>query len=265
MLNDIGSKKEDECMQSFIEEINFLFVKLNLQTEISNQMQTDNSITIVRLQEENKFLKSEIQLKNEVIRVISNERKTMEERTNKTCETTVDNTNTVVTEKTHSRKINVTVVGDSIIKQVKPNHMRNNGNIKAHVKSFPGAKTSHMHHHAQPSLDYNPDVIVLHCGTNDLRDEKDPANIANGIIKLAESIKNANTPIIVSSLTTRSDKFKKKAAIVNTKLNELCENQSIHIIKHPNIEEKHLSRDGLHLNYKGVELLTKNISSAIFT
>ena len=98
-----------------------------------------------------------------------------------------------------------------------------------------------MHHHVQPSLDYNPAVIVLHCGTNDLRDEKDPANIANGIIQLAESIKNTNTQIIVSSLTTRSDKFKKSAAIVNTKLNELCENQSIHIIKHPNIEEKHLS------------------------
>ena len=156
----------------------------SLVPNISNQTQTDNS----RLQEENKFLKSEIQLKNEVIRLISNERKTMEERTNKTCETTVDNTNTVVTEKIQSRKINVTVVGDSIIKQVKPNHVRNNGNI-THFKSFPGAKTLHMHHHVQPSLDYNPDIIVLHCGTNDLRDEKDPANIANGIVKLAESIK----------------------------------------------------------------------------
>ena len=200
-----------------------------------------------------------------MIRLISNEKKKMEKRRNKTCETTVDNMNTIVTEKIDSRKINVTVVGDSIIKQVKPNHMRDNGNIKAHVKSFPGAKTSHMHHHVQPSLDYNPDVIVLHCGTNNLCDEKDPANIANGIIKLTESIKNTNTQIIVSRLTTRSDKFKKKAAIVNTKLNELRENKSIHIIKHPNIEEQPLSRDGLHLNYKGVELLTKNISSVIFT
>ena len=115
------------------------------------------------------------------------------------------------------------------------------------------------------SLDYNSDVIVLHCGTNYLLDERDPTNIANGIIKLAESIKHTNTQIIVSSLTRRSHKFKKKAAILNTKLSELCEKQSIDIIKHPNIEEKHLSRDGLHLNYKGVELLTKNISSAIFT
>ena len=88
MLNDIVCKKVDECMQPFVEKINFLFDKLNLQTEISNQTQTDNSITIARLQEENKFLKSEIQLKNEVIRLISNERKTMEERTKKTCETT---------------------------------------------------------------------------------------------------------------------------------------------------------------------------------
>ena len=96
---------------------------------------------------------------------------TMEGRTNKICESTVDNTNTDVAEKIHSRKINIAVVGDSIIKQVKPNHIRNYGNIKAHVKSFPSAKTSPVHHHVQPSLDYNPDAIVLHCGTNDLRDE----------------------------------------------------------------------------------------------
>ena len=133
MLNDIVSKKVDECMKPFVEKINFLFDKLNLQTEISIQTQTDNSITIARLQEENKFIKPEIQLKNEVIRIIRNERKTMEERTNKTCETTVDNTNTVVTEKIHSRKINATVVDDSIVNQMKPNQMRNNGNIKAHV------------------------------------------------------------------------------------------------------------------------------------
>ena len=102
MLNDTVCKKVDECMQPFVEKINFLFDKFNLQTEISNQTQTDNSTTIARLQEENKFLKSEIQLKNEVIKLISNGRKTMEERTNKTCETTVDNTNTVVTEKIQS-------------------------------------------------------------------------------------------------------------------------------------------------------------------
>ena len=44
----------------------------------------------------------------------------------------------------------------------------------------------------QPSLDYIPDVIVLNCGANDLRDEIDPANISNGIIKLAKSIKHVN-------------------------------------------------------------------------
>ena len=136
MLNDIVSKKVDEYMQPFVEKINYLFEKLNFQTEISNETQTDNSITIARLQEENKFLKSEIQLKSELVRLISNGRKTMEERTNKTCETTVDNRNTVVTEKIHSRKINVTVVGDSIIKQVKLNHMRTMGISKHMLRVF---------------------------------------------------------------------------------------------------------------------------------
>ena len=122
-----------------------------------------------------------------------------------------------------------------------------------------------MHHHVQPSLEYKPDVVILHCGTNDLRDEKYPNQIANEIVKLAESMRDPNTQIIVSSLTVRSDKFKKKAASVNKILSELCEKHSLGIVDHSNIEEKHLSRDGLHLNYQGIELLTQNLSSAIRT
>ena len=41
------------------------------------------------------------------------------------------------------------------------------------VKSFAGATTSCMHHYIKPTLD--PDILILHTGTNDLKKEdRDP-------------------------------------------------------------------------------------------
>ena len=36
------------------------------------------------------------------------------------------------------------------------------------MKSFRGAKTSHMHWHLKPTLEKNPENIIIHCGTNDI-------------------------------------------------------------------------------------------------
>ena len=54
---------------------------------------------------------------------------------------------------------------------------------------FLGAKTPCMHDYAKPSLKYEPGVIVLHVGTNDLRDNKSAVEIGNGIIELAKGNK----------------------------------------------------------------------------
>ena len=58
------------------------------------------------------------------------------------------------------------------------------------VRSFPGAKTRCMHDYSKPTLKYEPDAIVLHVGTNDLRDSRSAAEIGNEIIELAKEIKS---------------------------------------------------------------------------
>ena len=59
------------------------------------------------------------------------------------------------------------------------------------VRSFSGAKISFMLDHVRPTLrDINPDHIVLHAGTNDLRTENRFSQTAKATTDLATSLEN---------------------------------------------------------------------------
>ena len=42
------------------------------------------------------------------------------------------------------------------------------------MKSFKGAKTSHIHWYAKPTIEKTPENITIHCGTNDINKDTDP-------------------------------------------------------------------------------------------
>ena len=76
--------------------------------------------------------------------------------------------------KNNKNKTNVYILGDSMVKKLNgyllPRKIRHKHLVK--VLSFSGAKISCMTDHVKPTLrDINPDHIVLHPGTNDLRTE----------------------------------------------------------------------------------------------
>ena len=52
------------------------------------------------------------------------------------------------------------------------------------VKSFSGAKSSCMNHYIQPTLDQQPENIIIHCGTNDLSGADTVSQISAKIIKV---------------------------------------------------------------------------------
>ena len=120
-----------------------------------------------------------------------------------------------------------------------------------------------MVHYAKSSLEYEPNLIILHCGTHDLRGEKEPSEIANDIATLCNSIKNDRNEVIISGITRRTDRYGEKANIVNKKLKSLCNQNNIDYIDNSNLLESHLNRDGLHLNYKGTFALGHNFINAI--
>ena len=159
-----------------------------------------------------------------------------------------------------------TILGDSTIKSVKPKMVKEKlpAGEKVYVKSFSGATVSNMYHYSKPSLDYEPDLVIMHVGTNDLRTDKNPKEIANEIIKLTKSISTDYNDVMVSSITARSDKFCEKAICVNEELKRLCYENKLMYIDNGNIRPRyHISSDKLHLNDNGSSQLSTNFANSI--
>ena len=80
----------------------------------------------------------------------------------------------------------IAIVGDSMVKNIYgPTYSDNKSNV--FVKSISGAKTkcrAQIH-----NVELEPDAVVIHCGTNDYRRQKQPEEIACKLANLASSIK----------------------------------------------------------------------------
>ena len=75
------------------------------------------------------------------------------------------------------------------------------------------------HNHAKPAVqDFNPNNIILHCGTNDFNSDRKFSQIAKDILDLTLSMKGKNK-ISISLLTSRTDKSNNKASEVNNLIN----------------------------------------------
>ena len=69
-----------------------------------------------------------------------------------------------------------------------------------------------MTDHVKPTLrDINPDHIILHAGTNDLRTENTASQIAKATIDLATSLKNDDNTVTVSGIVPRLDDLKTRS------------------------------------------------------
>ena len=72
------------------------------------------------------------------------------------------------------------IVGDSIVKNVEGWRLNKRIKFSVAVKSIPGATTKGMKHHIKGCLEGNsPDSIILHVGTNNLKNKESVEDIAN--------------------------------------------------------------------------------------
>lgn len=167
----------------------------------------------------------------------------------------------------HNKKYrSTTIMGSSLIKDIKAYKMRHSitKGDRIYVKSFPGATISDMEDYVKPSLKYNPDLIILQIGTNDLRTLKTAECIADDIITLSRNIKTCNNDILISGLIARNDEYDGKRQQVNIFLINKCAEQNIFYLDNSNITaRKHLNGSGVHLNYAGTLQLANNYLNAI--
>ena len=163
--------------------------------------------------------------------------------------------------KSSSRK--VTICGDSIIKNIYGYDINKSvANTKTYVKSNSGATVEDMKDYVKPSLRHNPDLFIIHCGTNDLR-SRSIEEVATDVVGLAVDARNDENEVAVSSLTIRNDKLEEKRIQVNDLLKRMCKDAKIGYVDHSNIKKTHLNNSGLHLNADGEKVLKKNFISFI--
>ena len=116
------------------------------------------------------------------------------------------------------------IIGDSIIKRVQGQKLGRRVKHRVVVKYFSGASTSDMKHHIKPTLHKAPQQIVLHIGTNDLRDTK-PEAVADNIVDIARQIENeSDAKVVISELVPRNDRenLKEAVQVVNKRLSKFC-------------------------------------------
>ena len=301
------TEKVNETVGPFVKKIEALMHEYIVVSEKNNNLTDENkAITeelcnmrtqnksdqkvLERVISEVEFLKTELTSKNEIIRIIIQEKNNVMEKDNagekkeknskKSKPSNSKELNEIKSSSRYNERdqgdfINVndnlkpratTILGDSILKGIKPRNLRKKlpPKERVYVKSFSGATISQMRHYAKPSMDFNPQLVILHCGTNDLKKPTTAKEIANEIIQLGQSIKRNENEIMYSSITARNDRYQEKAMDVNNELKLLCHENNYEYIDNSNIRTRyHICDDNLHLNEHGSVTLGKNFVNAI--
>ena len=115
-------------------------------------------------------------------------------------------------------------------------------NCKIFVKHFSGTITSCMEDYIKPSLQKEPNHIILH-------------------------VKGENCDVIISDIILRTDnkKFSQKGQEVNTHLKDMCKEKNIYLIGNTNkIKAQHLNKSKLHLNKRGSNILSSTFAGELF-
>ena len=164
-------------------------------------------------------------------------------------------------DQTAAKRPVVVIAGDSLVKNVQGWRVSNGKRVKTVVKSFSGASVNDMFDYIKPTIRQHPEHIILHVGTNDLKNS-DPREVAERIVDLGNVIEteSPNTTVTISSLLTRSDdpSLATKTKEVNKILKTFANQNEWDVISHSNITTDHLNSSGLHLNFFGTKVFASN-------
>ena len=164
----------------------------------------------------------------------------------------------------HSPNNTTVIIGDSLLKNLRQQSIGKATKSKVQVKCFPDARLQDMKYYSVPALSAKPKHIVVHCGTNDLKNKK-PEEIVKETNELCQLLQKESpeSDITVSSIIHRKDNQGSKVDEVNNLSKSLCIGNNFRFLLHQNIDLNCLNRSGLHLNKLGDCTLAKNIIGAI--
>ena len=166
----------------------------------------------------------------------------------------------MVSSETSRNPIRLCVVGDSQLNRLDADKISNN-----HHEIVLNGKSGMKVEEAAIHVDCVADVIIMHAGTNNLRDEI-PEGIAEKVVKTFKKIKQKNPKAQLAYSSIFRRKGNAAANGVNVKvfqtnkiLKEELMLQDIDIIDNEKVLYGNICDDGLHINQGGAKRFARNI------
>ena len=98
----------------------------------------------------------------------------------------------------------VFIVGDSMIKNITGTRISRSNIVK--MRPHPGATTVDICDYIKPELSHKPNVIIIHCGTNDIENEINTVKKIKKLVKEIDEYDKQNPPkVVIPSLIKRYD------------------------------------------------------------
>ena len=160
------------------------------------------------------------------------------------------------------KKVNIVIAGDSMLNNIEDRFDLNTRKANVSIRPFPGATIEDMKDYITPITRKQPNILIIHTGTNNVRDGK-PKDIVDKLVKLQRYAKSISpdTNIVLSNIIRRQDykqeQLGQKIIEINSLLALECKKYKIDLIDHINVTG--IGRKGLHPNNLGKEQITSNL------
>ena len=156
--------------------------------------------------------------------------------------------NLVINHRIEKNTKKVFIVGYSVIKNINGTGISRTNTVK--MRPHPGATTADIYDYIKPELRHKPDIIMIHCGTNDIENEINTVKEIKKLVKEIDEYDKQNPPkVVISSLIKRYDKdFNDDIANISEKLQRFCNGKGLSFIDNNNIDRSCLNKGKLHLN-----------------
>lgn len=160
-------------------------------------------------------------------------------------------------------KVDCILLGDSIVKHIQGRQIKRRSGKYLKTCSFPGARTEKVADHADIELKYHQaKTAIIHAGCNDLFAKARADDIVDNIAYLGLELRDRGVKHVGISGLTPVDGMKWDILDFNHRLKCMCETYKFDYIDNTNIRlGSHVARDGTHLNFDGVDILTGNYAS----
>ena len=137
---------------------------------------------------------------------------------------------------------------------------------RVHVKTFPGAKSTHLNHYVTPTLEeYSYDSAIIHvCIKVILRSKHEELDkLPKIIIKVWNTCQKCNIRKIYISAILPSTRTNINIFDINKKLRDLCMKHIFEFNDHKQITSKSLWNDGIRLLDTGKSILGQNFLNRV--